>query len=108
MQGDPLLQYFNNLRRKVIHQDAPAIGIVLASAGTMAPPVGSITIEDVPLPKNHLGKGIEDTSMTNLCKLYHAYLDRMFEAFAPVAFEVQERLLAEASQPPPDSGDNAA
>jgi len=95
MQGDPLMKYFNDLRTKVIHQDAPAIGIVLASAGKNALPIGSITIEDIPPPKSHLGKELEDTSMMNLCELYYAYLDRVFEAFAPVAFEVQDRLLAE-------------
>ena len=29
MKGDPLIDYFHNLRTSVIHQDAPAIGIVL-------------------------------------------------------------------------------
>lgn len=98
MQDDPLMKYFNDLRTRVIHQDAPAIGIVLANTSTCGPSVGSITIEGIPLPKNHLGKELEDLSMVSLCQLYYAYLDRMFEAFAPVAFAVQGRLLAEASQ----------
>ena len=95
MQGDPLMKYFNDLRTKVIHQDAPSIGIVLASSGESALPIGSITIEDMPPPKSHLGKELEDTSITLLCELYYAYLDRLFKEFAPVAFAVQDRLLAE-------------
>ena len=108
MQADPLMKYFNDLRTKVVHQDAPAIGIVLASAGTDARPVGSITIEELPLPTCHLGNNIEDTSMTNLCEIYYAYLKRMFEEFAPMAFAVQDRLLAAASQPQPDARGSAA
>ena len=108
MQADPLMKYFSDLRTKVVHQDAPAIGIVLVSVGADARPVGSITIEGLPLPTSHLGKNVEDTSMTNLCEIYCAYLTRMFEAFAPMAFAVQDRLLAGASQPQPDSRGSAA
>ena len=108
MQADPLMKYFSDLRTKVIHQDAPAIGIVLASVGTNARPVGSITIEELPLPSSHLGKSIADTSMTNLCEIYYGYLNRMFEAFAPVSFAVQDRLLAEAGQQQPESRGSAA
>jgi hypothetical protein len=107
MQADPLMKYFNDLRTKVVHQDAPAIGIVLFSDGTNARPVGSITIEELPLPTCHLGNNIEDTSMTHLCEIYYAYLKRMFEAFAPIAFVVQDRLLAAASQPQPDGCSSA-
>jgi hypothetical protein len=95
MQGDALMKYFSDLRTKVIHQDAPAIGIVLASAGQNALPIGSITVEDNPPPRSHLRQELKDTSTMNLCELYYAYLDRVFEAFAPVAFAVQDRLLAE-------------
>ena len=108
MQADPLMKYFKALRTKVVHQDAPAIGIVLASAGTDARPVGSVTIEELSLPTCHLGNNIEDTSMTNLCEIYYAYLKRMFKAFAPLAFAVQDRLLAAASQPQPDDRSSAA
>ena len=95
MKGDPLMKYFHDLRTKVVHQDAPSIGIFLTSFGADAPPVGSIAIEELPLPHSHLGKSIGDTSMTNLCAIYYDYLNRMFEAFAPVAFAVHDRLLAE-------------
>ena len=100
-QADPLMKYFNVLRTTMIHQDAPAIGIVLASAGTDARPVGSITIEELPLPTCHLGNNIEDTSMTNLCEIYYAYLNRMFEAFALMAFAVQDRLPSPLKKPDP-------
>ena len=82
MQADPLMKYFNDLRTKVIHEDAPAIGIVLTSFGPEARPVGSIRIEGWPVPISHLGKSIEDISMTNLCEIYYGYLNRMFEACA--------------------------
>ena len=103
MRNDPLMKYFNELRTKVVHQDAPAIGILLARMGTSGPPIGTITIEDMPVPDSHLGQNVEDTSMTNLCQLYYTYLERMFQAFAPVAFAVQDRLLAEAGQLQPSS-----
>ena len=108
MRRDPLMRYFNDLRTKVIHQDAPAIGILLASTGVNRAPVGSITIEDMPLPKSHLGQPLDDTSMMNLCRLYHAYLERMFQAFAPLAFGVQDRLLAEAGRQESKPVDGAA
>jgi hypothetical protein len=57
-----------------------------------------VAIEELPLPTCHLGNNIEDTSMTNLCEIYYAYLKRMFEAFAPMAFAVQDRLLAGATR----------
>lgn len=93
MKDDPLMRYFNSLRTMVIHHDAPAIGIVLGGFGDKVPPIGSITIEGVPLPERHLGQPLDDTSMGNLSRLYVAYLQRMFDSFAPVAFAVQDRLI---------------
>ena len=92
MKGDPLICYFTNLRNMVIHQNAPAIGIALGGFGMNMPPIGSITIDGLPLPNRHLGDPLDDTSMVNLCRLYLAYLERMFESFAPIAFAVQDRL----------------
>ena len=92
MQGDPLMRYFNDLRTMVIHHNAPAIGI--SSTDTNGPPIGSITIDDLPLPEAHLGHSLDDTSMKTLCRLYFEYLECMFEAFVPVAFKVQDRILA--------------
>ncbi len=92
MKGDPLMRYFNDLRTMVIHRAAPAIGIVLAGFGGNMPPVGSITITGLPHPERHLGDQLDDTSMGNLSRLYVAYLERIFESFAPVAFAVQDRL----------------
>ena len=94
MKGDPLMRYFNDLRTKVIHHDAPAIGILLAGHGATLPPIGSIAVDGLPLPESHLGQSLDDTSMVNLCRLYLAYLERMFDSFATVAFAVQDRLIA--------------
>ena len=94
MKGDPLMRYFHDLRTMVIHHDAPAIGILLAGHGVTVPPIGSIAVDGLPLPKRHLGQSLDDTSMGNLCRLYLVYLERMFESFATVAFAVQDRLIA--------------
>jgi hypothetical protein len=98
MKDDPLMRYFCDLRSKVIHQDAPAIGILLGGFGENLPPVGSIAVDDLPLPDRHLGQLLSDTSMINLCRLYVAYLQRVFDSFAPVAFAVQDRLIADAGR----------
>ena len=95
MKGDPLMRYFHNLRTMVIHHDAPAIGILLSGFGVTAP-IGSITIDGLPLPSRHLEQPLADTSMLNLCRLYLAYLERMFESFAKIGFAVQDRLTATA------------
>ena len=108
MQRDALLRYFSDLRTKVIHQDAPAIGILLSTSDRSGPPIGSITIDDSPLPETHLGQPLDDRSMSNLCRLYLAYLERMFAAFAPVAFSVQDRLLEVESQRDRSDQDGAA
>jgi len=98
MKSDPLMRYFNDLRTRVIHHDAPAISILLFSHGEKVnAPIGSITVDGLPLPERHLGQPISDTSMANLCGLYAAYLQRMFESFAPVAFAVQDRLIAKGA-----------
>lgn len=94
MKDDPLMRYFYVLRTMVIHHDAPAIGILLAGSGRNVPPIGTITIDALPLPERHLGKALDDTSTRTLSHLYVAYLQRMFDSFAPVGFAVQDRLLA--------------
>jgi hypothetical protein len=93
MKGDPLMRYFYDLRTRVIHHDAPAIGILLAAHGGRVPPFGSITVDGLPLPELHLGQPLDDNSMGNLCRLYLAYLQRMFESFSTVGFAVQDRLI---------------
>ena len=50
MKDDPLMRYFYDLRTKVIHHDAPAIGILLAGQGENVPQIGSITVDGLPLP----------------------------------------------------------
>jgi len=94
MKDDALMRYFNDLRTRIIHHDAPAIGIVLAGYGKNVPPIGSITVEGLALPDRHLGQPLQSTSMVDLCRLYVEYLQRLFESFAPVAFAVQDRLIA--------------
>ena len=94
MKDDPLMRYFHDLRTMVIHHDAPAISILLGGYGATMPPIGSITVDGLPLPERHLGQSLDDTSMGNLCRLYLAYLERMFASFATVAFAVQDRLIA--------------
>ena len=98
MKDDPLMRYFYVLRTMVIHHDAPAIGILLGGFGESAPPIGSISIDGLLLPERHLGQALDDTSMRNLARLYGAYLQRMFDSFAPVAFAVQDRLIAAESR----------
>jgi hypothetical protein len=97
MKDNPLMRYFNDLRTRVIHYDAPLIGILLGGFGANLPAIGSITVEGLPLPECHLGQRLDDTSMRNLCRLYVEYLQRMFDSFAPVAFAVQDRLIAAKS-----------
>jgi hypothetical protein len=92
MKNDPLMRYFYDLRTMVIHHDAPAISVLLAGYGKNIPPIGSITVDGLPLPERHLGQPLDDTSMGNLSRLYVAYIQRMFDSFAPVAFAVQDRL----------------
>ena len=98
MKNDPLMRYFYDLRTMVIHHDAPAIDILLAGHGKHVPPIGSITVDGLPLPERHLGQPLDDTSMGNLSRLYVAYLQRMFDSFAPVAFAVQDRLIEAESR----------
>jgi hypothetical protein len=98
MKDDPLMRYFYVLRTMAIHHDAPAIGILLAGSGGNVPPIGSITVDGLPLPERHLGEPLDDTSMGNLSRLYVAYLQRMFDSFAPVAFAVQDRLIEAESR----------
>jgi hypothetical protein len=93
MKDDSLMRYFCDLRTKVIHHDAPAISILVGGFGENVRPIGSISIDGLPLPERHLGQPLDDTSMGNLSRLYVAYLQRMFDSFAPVAFAVQDRLI---------------
>lgn len=93
MKADSLMRYFSDLRTMVIHHDAPLVNVLIAGCGAEMPPIGSITIDGLPLPERHLGQVLEDTSMVNLCRLYVTYLERLFESFAPVAFALEDRLI---------------
>ena len=92
MKCDELMKYFKNLRDQIIHKNVPMISIQLGGFGDNMRPIGSITVEDAPPPKSHLGLSLDDTSIFNLCRLYIIYLERMFESFAPLAFAVSDRL----------------
>ena len=97
MQGDPQMLYFCELRTKVIHKGAPAIAISLGGFGANLLPIGSITIDVLPLPESHLEQPLDDTSMGNLSRLSVAYLRRLFDSFEQVAVAVQDRLIAAES-----------
>ena len=86
MKDDPLMLYFCDLRTKVIHMDGPAIGILLGGFGYNIAPVGSISVDGLPLPDRHLGQPLDDTSMRNLSRLYVEYLQRMFDSLRSCRF----------------------
>ena len=96
MKDDPLMRYFYDLRTMIIHHEAPAIGILMGGFGENIAPIGSITIEGLPLPEHHLGQPLTDNSIRNLSRLYVEYVQRMFNSFAPVAFAVQDQLISRA------------
>jgi hypothetical protein len=103
MSGDPLLKWFYALRTQIVHDPGPLIGTLLSATGIGdLPPIGSLSIDGVRLPTEHLGEPIADTSTLNLCELYLRYLRRVFESFAPMAFEVQDRYTA--GHPWPETG----
>ena len=93
MKDDPLMRYFYKLRTMVIHHDGPAICIMLSGFGEDIAPVGSISVDGLPLPDRHLGQPLDDTSMRNQSRLYVEYLQRMFDSYAPVAIAVQDRIM---------------
>jgi hypothetical protein len=95
MATDPLFQFFNGLRVKVIHGYTPEIGVALAVQGRSDLRPGQVTVIDYPLPETHLGKPIEDKSTLNLSRLYQQHLDGMFTSFAPLVWVVQDRVTAE-------------
>lgn len=94
MTGDPVCLYLADLRTKIVHHHSPGILYTLYAHGRNSPQVGSIRLDGVEPPAVHLGEPISDTSTMNLCRLYVAYLGRMFDSFAPIAFAVQDVMLA--------------
>lgn len=94
MTTDPLLLYFHKLRTQILHGISPSIGIVLVASGQTTLRPGSITVNGPRLPETHRGMSITDTSMENLCRLYLAYLEAMFESLSPVVWEVSDRFYA--------------
>lgn len=94
MKADDLMRYFAELRTTIIHLDSPAIAITLTSFGEGSQPAGSMSVEGVTPPSRHRGELLADTSLYNLCRLYVEYLQKVFDSFAPVAFGVQDRIIA--------------
>jgi len=92
MKEDPLCRFFYQLRTDILKDIGPLVGFVLASMGD-APKVGTVTIEDRPLPTQHRGLVISDTSTFHLCSLYVAYLEEMVNSASTVTFAVEDRWL---------------
>lgn len=91
MKSDELLKFFNRLRREVIHGYTPEIGVAIAVFGLPEPQVGQVTLMDFELPRVHLDRPIDDQSTLNLCRLYVDFMKSMFESFAPLGWEIQDR-----------------
>jgi hypothetical protein len=87
--------YFTIIRHNIIHGHNESVGVVLAAWGSKPMRPGEVTFRSLPPPASHKGVLIADTSMEHLCHLYVEYLQAMFDSFAPVAFEVQDRYTAE-------------
>jgi hypothetical protein len=94
MKNDPVCKFFYSQRDAIIHDVQPLVGVVLGGFGPTAPQVGTIYTPDEKLPQEHRGNPIYDRSAVNLCRLYLALLGEMFEAFHPMAFRLDEPVLA--------------
>jgi hypothetical protein len=97
METDPLVRFFIEVRDSIVHNIEPGIGVVLTAYGSNALTPGSVTI-DRPPPATYRGKSIEDTSMENLCRVYLAYLEEMFESASVVVWEVNDRFFAQGGR----------
>jgi hypothetical protein len=91
MEADPLCRFFYELRTDVLHGGVPNIGFVIGSAGSKAPPVGTVRRIDRAAPTEHRGEPIEDASTLNLCRLYIAYLEELLASAADVVWQIQDR-----------------
>ena len=94
MRSDELCTFFAKERNAIIHDVQPLVGFVLSSFGSKAPKVGTINIPEDDLPTTHRGKPIDDRSAINLCRLYLAYLQEMFDSFHPMVWKMDDRILA--------------
>lgn len=92
LTADPLCHYFAKLRNEILKGVTPTISVVLASMGERVAPPGTVTLDGRDPPTTHLGETIADVSVLNLSRLYFAYLSRMHESFAPLVFEVFDRI----------------
>ena len=92
MKTDPLLRFFNQLRRDIIHL-TPSIGVLMNGFGPGVGRPGTIRV-DRPLPETHRGEPISDQSMENLCRLYIDYLEEMFASLAPLVWPAEDRWMA--------------
>jgi hypothetical protein len=98
-ESDDLVTYFETIRNDVIHPHNRMVGVVLSHWNAdPAQPVtrpGEVTFDAIAPPGTHKGAAITDTSMEGLCALYVDHLQAMFESFAPVAFGVSDKRMAE-------------
>ncbi len=98
-EEDPLVRYFKRIRNDVVHPNNRMVGIVLidwsADADRRVRPAGEITFDALEPPATHRGTVITDHSMKALCGLYLEHLHEMLDTFAPVAFAVSDRRLAQ-------------
>jgi hypothetical protein len=94
LENDPLCKFFVDQRNAIIHDVQPLVGFVLASVGSDPLQVGTIHIPEAELPKEHRGNPIDDPSAINLCRLYLAFLQEMFDAFHPMVWKMDDRVLA--------------
>ena len=56
---------------------------------------GTIRVTDRPLPAEHRGKPIEDSSTLDLCRRYIVYLEELVTSAADVIWQVQGQWMAE-------------
>jgi len=90
MRQDPLCRFFYELRTDILHDVVPMVGVVLGAWGQNALRPGSVTVLDRPVPTEHRGKPIDDTSTSNLCRLYLAYLDELVESSHALVWQIQD------------------
>lgn len=94
MRDDPLCRFFYALRTDLLKRTEIRFGIVLGAAGQNVPAVGDIRVHNIALSTMHRGESIQGSSVRDMCHLYVAYLRRLVESAAPVAYKVHDAFLA--------------
>jgi hypothetical protein len=94
MSDDPLCRFFYALRTDLLKKTDIRFGIIVGAAGAEAPAVGTITVYNVALPKEHRGTSIDGSSVRDMCHLYVAYLRELVESAAPLVWKVHDEFVA--------------